>query len=111
MKQEEGTTYGYGFWYLLNVLVSIIFMDRDTSHLKDSKTIEDYQGTAPTPTALETGSDVVEEEIFGLRDGQLHAWFEKMSAFGNGENNRNPGALSPTNGCGLKRLVCFFGLA
>ena len=65
MKQEEGTTYGYSFWYLLNVLVSNIFMDRDTSHLKDPKTIEDYQGTAPTPTALETGSDVVEEEIFG----------------------------------------------
>ena len=63
MKQEEGMTYGYGFWYLLNVLVCNIFLDRDTSHLKDSKTIEDYQGTAPTPTGLETGSDAVEEEI------------------------------------------------
>ena len=74
MKQEEGTTYGYGFWYLLNVLVSNIFMDRDTSHLKDSKTIEDYQGTAPTPTALETGSDVVEEEIFGYCMHGLKEW-------------------------------------
>ena len=33
--------------------------------LKHSKTMEDYQGKAPTPTALESGSDVVEEEIFG----------------------------------------------
>ena len=89
-------------------------MDKDTSHLKNSKTIEDYQGTAPAPMDLETDSDVVEEEIFGycLKGWPIACMVRKNECvWYSVENNRNPGALSPTKGCGLKRLVCFFGLA